>query len=224
MEPIQLQRLVDGELSFEETQRILQFAESNPDFWRLIASSFVENQVWQSKFCDQHELAHDSDQRSKHSQAAGGHSRHPSMGWLALAASLLLAVSIIFLLTGPGPADHGAVPALLAGNQSEPIRNAVVDSDPQLDDLNQRPAVYHRVQVEDPTGHQYVNSDVPLYSVDPSELQKFVSKDYLPEDVRQRAADSGYGLQQNIRFLSGRLNDGRRFVIPVRKYSFFQGQ
>ena len=223
MEPVQLQRLVDGELNFEETQQILKSAEDNPDLWRSIASSFVENQLWQSEFCGQHGFNMDSQLQTKPMRPVDSRSYFRT-GWLALAASLLLAISIGGLLVNSDSLGPETQPVSLADN-TEVLQNAnaLVD-DPQLDDLNQRPAVYHRVQVEDPTGHQYVNSDVPLYSVDPSELQKFISKDDLPEDVRQRAADSGYGLQQNIRFLSGRLNDGRRFVIPVRKYSFFQGQ
>ena len=91
------------------------------------------------------------------------------------------------------------------------------------DDLNQQPAVY-RMQFEDPTGNQFMDTDVPLYSVHPSEFEKYVDNDAVYQNARRNVAKNGFDLQQNVRFLSGRLNDGRRFVIPVRKFSFLQGQ
>lgn len=222
MDPIQLQRLVDGELSFEQTQSVLCGAKDQPQLWETIATAFVENQIWQSEFSSQLECS--SAAKPVGSAIATERSAYQVGRWFALAASLLLAVSVGFLVSWPSDSVPGENSGLLANGQ-QASANTSLERGAELDDLNQRPAVYHRVQVEDPTGNQYLNSDVPLYRVNPQELEHYVSNDgYLSDDVRRRAADSGYNMQKNVRFLSGRLNDGRRFVIPVRKYSFSQGQ
>jgi hypothetical protein len=48
--PLDLQRLVDGECDDAEIRSLLTDAESNPENWRAMASAFVEDQVWQKQF------------------------------------------------------------------------------------------------------------------------------------------------------------------------------
>ena len=105
MDSIQLQRLVDGEMSFDETQRMLQAAEQDPELWKTIASSFVENQLWRNEFLGEHDLKFHFRSRSrqiKHDRSNYASVRSDSLRYLAMAASLLLAVSVGFLMNGAG--------------------------------------------------------------------------------------------------------------------------
>jgi hypothetical protein len=73
------------------------------------------------------------------------------------------------------------------------------------------------MQVEDSLGNSQFESDIPLYSPDHPQAAELFREMEIPLALRQRAAESGLQLQQNIRYLSGRFDNGRNFVIPIRK-------
>jgi hypothetical protein len=225
MDPIQIQRLVDGELSFEETQVVLQSAQASPELWETIAAAFVENQVWQKEFSVDPAALAEGKGLSKRAdgERLSGSVVSESVRWLALAASLMLAVSLGFLVGDPVDQSNQIGSPDVAQTNVDDTTRVVGSSDVEMEDLNQQPVVY-RMQVQDPNGNRFVDSDVPLYPVRSSEFEKYIDNSAFTNNVRREAARSGFGLQHNVRYLSGQMKDGRRFVIPVRKYQFYQGQ
>lgn len=226
-----IRRLVDGELSFEETRSLLADIDrqmalgptgsdndvvGNP--WRAIAGAFVEDQILRKQFLDRVDM----DQLVKPVAAGTGDDSTsspviwPGMSWVALAASLLLAFSVGLILTGV-LGDSGGWNPNEHASHDQPL--LVASEGVEVDDLNQEPAVY-QMKVEDPAGKQYWNADVPLYSSQRGEAAKWLQDVDLPQALRQEAAESGYQVEQNVRYLSGRFKDGRTFVIPIRKFSF----
>ena len=224
--PIQLQRLVDGELGLDETRQILHKAERNPELWRLIGSTFVENQLWQSVFVtgqNQH-----SEAPLKNAPHRNSHVGHwTPIQWLSLAATVLLSVSIGSLVIDSGEVQPGV--DSVAGNVASVPE---LESDERLQladtastvDLNQTPALY-RMQLQDDQGNEFMDSELPLYSGRQADAERWM------RDISSRSksmgapmVDSGYQLERNLKYLSGRLQDGRRVVIPVHAYEFTPGQ
>ena len=227
LDQIELQRLVDGELNLEQTRRLLEIAESNPDAWRLIASSFVENQIWQKEF--EFEESFGGDACVKKPTSPRSFSGSPFVKWLSLAATIMLAASVGFLFQDLG-SQVDSVGSGLAGNRaatSPPSNAASLDNaivqQAVASDLNQTPAMY-QFQLQDPTGNTFVDSQVPLYSTQLKDARKLLGETEIPASMRRRLAESGYDMIQDVRFLKGKLNDGRNFLIPVRNYRFSPGQ
>ena len=227
IEPLDLQRLIDGELDFEQTQQMLKLAESDPESWRLIASSFIENQMWQSEFA--------VDTVAGEDMAVNRFEQGKSFGsgyvkWFSLAAMVLLAASVAFLfndsetgVAGAGVEDQVPSQKLVSDGEIQQDINTIPRFDNGGDDLNQMPAMY-QVQMEDPNGNTFVDSQVPLYTADLVNARKWLGRSEVSEQMRRELADSGYGVIHDVRYLRGRLKDGRNFLIPVRNYRFSPGQ
>lgn len=69
---------------------------------------------------------------------------------------------------------------------------------------------------------------VPLFTVKNAEQWKRLNKQrnqsaISPEMLKQLTG-SGYQMEQDINYISGRLVDGRSFVVPVRTIRFLPGQ
>lgn len=220
IDPLELQRLIDGELDFEQTQRLLNLAESNPDSWRLIASGFVENQVWELGFADDPVAGRDVAAKSFE---PGNRFNAGYIKWFSLAAMVLLAASVAFLFEDPG---SGLVDGNL-GSQVVDAGGLLPDIEIPKDnggyDLNQIPAMYN-VQLQGPDGNTFVDTQVPLYTSDLVDAGKWLRQTEVPEQMRRRFSDSGYGISQDVRYIRGQLKDGRNFLIPVRNYRFSPDQ
>ncbi|MEM9410861.1 MAG: hypothetical protein AAGA30_07085 [Planctomycetota bacterium] len=223
--PLDLQRLVDGELDLERTQQILGVAEANPEIWKTICSAFVENQLWKSEF-----VSVDSGIGELNHKDVAVKDRE--IGWspakcLSLAASIFLATSIGFLVMDSGEIG---VPASHVSQQQPPDENLAVSPDgPMLansdgTDLNQTPALY-RMQLQDEKGNQFMDSELPLYSGGQAEAERWMRDiSSRSNSLTRSPVDSGYQMERNLRYLSGRLGDGRRVVIPVHGIEFSPGQ
>ncbi len=230
IEPLQLQRLVDGELDFEETRRLLQLAEREPATWREIATTFVENRIWQSEFVDRSSTRQDisviqpRDSKFKSNADVG----LPRSWWMSLAASVALALSVGFLL-GHRSFDSNSVTDGTVGmtdiDQHDDSISAettpfdLAQADRHGDKLDLQPAVYH-MQLQDQTGNQFLDSEIPLYAAKQTDDLRLLQDAKIPDSIREQASDSGYQVRQDIRYVSGRLVDGRQFVIPIRNYLF----
>ena len=230
IEPLQLQRLVDGELDLEETRQLLQLAVREPASWREIATTFVENRIWQSEFVDRSETEpenpakHVGDLKLKSTSSVSV----PRSWWPSLAASMALALSVGFLI---GQHDHDSSDevALADTDQiadstgTDPAPFALTQADQQSNGLDLNPAVYH-MQLQDQNGNQYLDSEIPLYAAKQNDDLRLLQHSKIPDSIREQASDSGYQVQQGIRYVSGQLDDGRQFVIPIRNYRFSPNQ
>ena len=52
IQPLTLQRLIDGELDSASMQSLLREADGQPEIWKEIAAAFIEDRAWQNSFVD----------------------------------------------------------------------------------------------------------------------------------------------------------------------------
>ena len=227
-DPIQLQRLIDGELDRDSINRLLQSAESHSEQWRDIALSFVEDQIWKSEFIDSTSEAQAMGPEQRNSVGGNAMPKSSAHGkldfwtvsqWLTLAAMLLVMLASGYYL---GQSDDSS-----AGMD---IANTVPSIDPGPNPgatqgtsmVNLRPE-YH-MQLQDPQG-AYANTEIPLYDMTTARQMGYqLQPPELPEQLKRSWTSSGYQLKQNVDYISGRLNDGRRFIVPVRTINLTSGQ
>ena len=249
IDPLQLQRLVDGELDDKQVQRILIDAKAEPDHWRDIAVGFVESQTWSRAFMD--EGAENVDPVFASINSAGSmkpadsiesvsskptDSHHSSsFSWLVMAASLLAAATIGYMVNQIQNRNLPTVPIADNDNQAitEPLiaDNSVNNVQPKMTPADYRPADYHLEVPEEHLGDLVSAGPVPpvpLYTVNNAEqLNQFSQQrtpPALPPEVLEQLSGSGYQMEQAVSFISGRLDDGRSFVVPVRTIEFVPGQ
>jgi hypothetical protein len=253
IDPLLLQRLVDGELDPPQIQQILADATTAPEQWQEIAVGFVENQTWDRAFqsfesgnstlptaadavaADERVADEDAIRQTKPSSGSIHRRSRPS--WLVLAASLLAAATIGYMVNHIQNRDLPS--SNLAKETLEPseplLASKIPDSqtpNPQMTPAMLQPD-YH---LEVPQDNEYLRdvmaagpvAPVPLYRIGNAEQLKLLNQQRapakLPPEILQDLAGSGYQMQQDIDFISGRLDDGRSFVVPVRTIRFVPGQ
>lgn len=222
IDPVQLQRLVDGELEYSEMQMLLASLDhQDVDNWKSIATSFIENQIFRSQFetiepsVVAETVLHENSETNSNSYAQPSSSfAQPNRWILSLAASVLLMLAIGTLIGTSyfgSRNKSGGVPISTDGN--------MIAGQGSKNRKSNNPAVY-RMQVEDEKGNQFIDTDVPFYPVaDWKDVDRHRFKEY-PENIRNRVLNSGYDFQQDTRLLRGRLKDGRSFVVPIRNTKF----
>lgn len=231
LDPIYLQRLVDGELDRPDVRKLLEMAENNPHLWREMAGAFVENLVWHQDF---EQLGHDHSTDCFRPEVKVAQGTRPSLTlpyWFSLAAGILLALTAGLLigrnsgvLTGEGfsPVVASNIPDSPAGQIATRQLPGEATSKQTLVDF--RPD-YH-LELQDANGNPYLDSEVPLYSA--ANAQKAAIRldqlSQIPSEFVDRVNRNGYGIRQDLNYISGRFNDGRRFVIPIRTINLSPGQ
>lgn len=232
-DPEKLQRLIDGELSVEEVRKLLQGVDDNSGQWRNIACAFVEDQLFRQQF---ETLTDDAIPKAvkplksaTSKDEVHGNSSATLVRQLAIAASLAVAGLVGYLVGTDNstflPDESGTSNMIANDHQSA--------ADPSLTPVNLEPE--YRMELLTPDG-EAIDGEVDLYRYD--DLHRLVGntgskrrvtlKDVLPEsgfspEVRQRLSRSGYDINESTNYMSGRLQDGRQFVVPVRSIRFDQG-
>lgn len=246
MDPMNLQRLVDGECSVEEIQQLLSGAMDSQESWRNVATAFIEDQLFRRQFNDQDqpsppELASQPDRAieplplGKRNSSRGTTLLH----WVAIAAAVCLA-ALIGYIVGNDPGDPvGQVPIASA---PEPAADEIIPEQESTFDLaanRSEPRMTnaslpdYRMQLLDEDGEHtdsaLYNRDIPLYSVNSrDQLDRLTAVNRqqmeLPDEWKAKLADRGIRTRVRVDYVSGNLKDGRSFVIPVRTINFYQGQ
>ena len=203
MNELELQRLVDGELSQAEQQNLLRRLDESPGDWRTVALAFVEQQV----FADaSRELLAESAMPARVAMRA--ELKSPRTLWPTVVAAVALGI-------GLGLLSGGLMTSLRPGSS-----DAVVDADNPIDQSDQATdAVLEPVPV---MSLEFANAgreddawSIPVY--DP----KDVNDDYwnveniVPPEVRSAFSKEGYRVDHHREFYSIPLDDGRRVAVPV---------
>lgn len=231
LDPLTLQRLIDGELDTQQVQEVLLQAQASPEQWKSIAVGFIENQAWQGTF-NSNFAETDSDHVSDNtpepvaSAAADRNSlRKSSIGWLAIAASLLAAASIGYMTS---QAQNQNVPGnSIAENKSNdsPVKpkltTAALTSDLTPD--------FH-IEVPRAPGFDGLGArnQVPIYRVTNADqlrqlrAQREIESEF-PRRIMEQLSDSGYQIEQEIEFVSGQV-DNQSFIVPLRTIRLIPGQ
>lgn len=271
IDPLQLQRLVDGELNDSEIQSVLGDADSIPHQWRDIAIGYIENQLWCKAFhsgeaADSNSLnsaksaisavitseqagASDTDRSptpasalEKHLRSSASAGRPFGFSWLIMAASLLVAGTIGYMANQianrtipPTVADNVQPPSVddsLPGPmiaQNSPSTNV---PQPEITPISLKPDYHLEVPADSEPLRDMVSggapTSVPLFRIGNrdqlKQLNEKCNSDGLPLEVLRRLANSGYRMEQHIEFISGQLDDGQSFIVPVRTIRFVPGQ
>jgi hypothetical protein len=258
IDPLQLQRLVDGELSAQQVRTVLTEAQLSPEQWEEIAVGFVENQLWNQAFLTQSTDASANGSQSNELKSLAvqvaekttnqklNHGINEkvsgSKSWLVMAASLIAAAAIGFMLSQiqqrslpqnslaevETPASSLTVPDtrdLIADNSRG---NDLIEDTPQITQAD-----YHLEVPPEKLGELGSAGPVPpvpLISVsnekDLKNLNLFSQQQaqVVTPEMLKRLTGSGYQLKQDVDLISGRLEDGRAFFVPLRTIRFVSGQ
>ena len=252
IDPIRLQRLIDGELVDAELRELIEIAESEPGGWRQVAIGFIEDRQWQSGFQKQeldqtepsgNELSPPIKVGDSQPKGSSLFSK-PSFGWkwFGLAAIVFLSLTIGFMFSeywgstpgGQHARSTGTVPVQLARETGGSQEDLVANTNPALGgsgETGQPPETlvsyrpdYH-LELHDAYGKPVLDGQIPLYTyANAKKIGYTLESPEMPQAMRDRFSDSGYLLNENVKYISGSLDDGRQFVLPVRTISFSPGQ
>ena len=212
LDPMTLQRLIDGELDTQQVQEILSQAQASPDHWKSIAVGFIENQTWEmalsSKFAQPTQVAAQAAQpspgsnttlnsRVEESEARISSSSNSSdratyneelqqrsaVGWWAIAASLLAAAAIGYMAN---QIQNRNLPGdSIVENQTS--LDPEISDKPKLTEVGLTPDFHVEMPPEAGFGRldeQNSNGRVPVYRV--------TNADQLEQFQAQRAIESAF--------------------------------
>lgn len=227
MDPLKIQRLVDGELSRVETRNLLKLAQDDWQAWQEIAAAFIEDRVWQTEFQanSQDDWGGNPPKETAPAPLPGQVSGsatsfgHSTTRWLSIAASVLIALAAGFYL-GQLSGTARVSPAGVA--DAAPAMPDSTGAKNDLSVVNYRPD-YH-MQLQDDKGN-LMNTEIPLYDAETALQAGYdMRPGRLSDEARQMYVDSGFQVKQDIEYMSGRLQDGRTFVVPFQTINLSPGQ
>lgn len=221
LDPVLLDRLVDGELAEAERRKLLLSLDHQPSGWRQCALAFLESQSWRSLMgaALQPEPAEEIKSppvKAEPAAIVAGHEpviaatagarRAGGRKWLwvaELAASFLVAFSLGLWIRGgvwtsttsPTP-NFAAIPEIHNG----PARNAEAQT--------------VRLIAQGATGNV---QQIQIPILDPSRLQSWQSQPeaVVPDAVRRAVEHSGYQIRQERKYFPMQLPNGSRILVPV---------
>jgi hypothetical protein len=231
-----LQRIVDGELSREALSAALREVDRHPSDWRQVALALLEDQQWSKGVVALQRqtelkslLADESPQPQIQSIAShelrtvelqSPSSIEPSLRlvpafWSALAASFLLAIGFYsgaFLARSQNQA---------VGSSNDLIAQRHVDiKDGQLD------LVEHGSILNSPlnpdmkmvmNGPGSKTKEIPIYDFEEVDTAVLWAKEnYEVAKWNEQLRRRGYELDVKPEYYTGRLNDGRQLIVPVK--------
>ena len=231
---LQLQRLVDGQLDRSQIQQLLRKAQQHPELWQQIATAFVEDQIWKVEIGERFSATAESTEISDLNEVGKPHpgKPHPSanaenhaqpfakgLKWaLSLAAATLIGLWIGNQF-GDNISNEGRSDIVSVGD--------AVDTDPELtsnqavDQVDDAPRVTFQ-----PVEHLSIGDlgQVPLYNLaDAQKMGLSFAESEIPKQLVERYERQGYRLQQDTQYISGRTQNGRQVLVPVRSISLNAG-
>lgn len=244
LDELQLQRLIDGELSARQRVELLDEIDAL-HAWRDVALAFVEDQVWKGQLrstgglfaasttdADASDMS-DGDRveppavRDVASSAAGrfaGRRSGQSIGgrvwrstWLSVALAVL-AIAASFRLGALHQAS-GQVAQNGAARDSTGQPPSVRPADQTFANASQG----YRLQFTSDNGEVV---EFPIY--DATDMQRaslIPERDGRVDMLNERLESLGYRLEFETEYLSGKLDDGQELVVPVQNVAMrYHGQ
>ena len=232
----QIQSIVDGECSHEARAMLLQEIETKPSVWRTLALALLEEQEWAKQISS---VANRSSMTSKATKrtadgvqelgnfvqaqprvhvasisqwdGAGEDSAKRSGPWLSvLAASLLVGIGIYggsFLTGLNSMKSYDGTMAVAKTDDAVPR----IDEESLLDgslDSEMRMLV---------SGPNREREEIPIYDLNAIDHDVFVAREmYEVAKINQRLRKEGFELEVRPEYYTGKLNDGRQLIVPVK--------
>ncbi len=210
-EDILLDRLADGELSADERRRLLESLDARPDGWRRCALAFLEAQSWREGFGEVARERVETKSAATTSSVVVAVGNRTAMkrglAWLAVAAGLLVAVTLGVMQRDSGPP--------IAGIEPNPNKQIVAAAPPAAapDEGNADDALTLWV-LDD--GGKARSVRVPL--MDAGTLDRQLGLEFqtgLSSVVRNQLQERGYDVQSKRRYAPLWLENGRPMIVPV---------
>ena len=260
-----LQKLVDGELNNQQIRSLLRDADNadNGAAWKQLAVAYAENQMFERGFAEFDTTAVPQTQsqpsrRSRllalsavtHTKEETSFNRSGTFWKLALAAGLLIGVSIAYQQSQRGADPSNVSKQGISKSGSSKLGTSVANSDQQPPSqpempaklqtfdhdtlLTLKPDLHLKSGLLPPEINDRIKQEVPLYNAkrfDRQQLSELRGNDIekqralfdrlMPSSTINAGLSSDYkkaGLlvDQDIEFFSGRLDDGRAYMIPYR--------
>jgi len=231
----QIQSMVDGECSHEERATLLREIEFDPANWRALAIALLEEQEFSRQISS-------SAKRNSHSLTpttiaasfqglvssepvkpllrvasldqlggTGKKSGKRSASWgSALAAGFLLGVGIYGGSFLPGKIS-------LKSNDGNELVAGVLDGEQRIGD--ELPIVGRLdsnmgMLVSGPNSER---EEIPIYNLNALDHEVFVAREmYEVAKINQRLRKEGFELDVRPEYYTGKLNDGRQLIVPVK--------
>jgi hypothetical protein len=214
----QLQALVDGECTASERRALLAKIDTEPKYWRMLALSLLEEQVFQKQVKRMAEeptprvaVAVPMHAAAVEKVALTGR-QEKSFNWFPVLAACLI-VSIGFAAgrfwnsssTDRSFATSGELASYApTGNVSSSSIPSSLVTHKGEDGLP-----YADLRVSTPNG------DIPIY--DPNEVDPALLLYKQRNELSDKLRRSGYEMDMQQDFATGKLQDGRTFVVPIQK-------
>jgi len=232
----QIQLMVDGECTHEVRAAVLREIEFDPASWRAMSLALLEEQEWSRQISS---LAKRNSQsltptttiaesfqdlvstesvnpllrvaNLEQLGAAGEVSGKRSAPWLsALAASFLLGVGIYGGSFLPGANS-------LNSNDATEVVAGVLDGSHRIADelpIEGRLDSNMGMLVSGPNRER---EEIPIYDLNAIDHDVFVAREmYEVAKINQRLRKEGFELDVRPEYYTGRLNDGRQLIVPVK--------
>ena len=237
----QIPSIVDGECSHESRALLLRDMETQPATWRSLALALLEEQQWskqissisKSKTTGQIVQAvpcssPDAVITSSHSarvqplvslespeslgRSNDGASKKVVPWFSALAASLLLGLGFYGGSILPNPntvkPDVGGAVSAVSNFKSEFVPFDQRSTFGNTLDTDMKMLV---------SGPNKEKSEIPIYNLNAVDHDLFVAKEnYEVAKINQRLRREGFELEVRPEYYTGKLNDGRLLIVPVK--------
>lgn len=254
LDPLSLQRLVDGELDTRQVQEILLQAQDSPEHWKSIAVGFIENQTWENALNSSFAQPVASRNTTLDSWLEQSRSRNNAVNemgdeletvavpqaavernpqqrapvrWLAIAASLLAAASIGYManqIQNRNLPNTSIAETRPANDFKTPVRPAMTATKLTPDFHVEMP------QESGFGGHQGRNSNgqVPVYRVtNTDQLRQLRAQRAIESEFPRRIIEqlSNSGYQIEQEIeFVSGQVDDQSFVVPLRTIRLIPGQ
>lgn len=224
MSPLELQRLVDGQVSHAQRAQWLQDLAPQDPQWRTLSLLLLEDQALAKEISgsqmtkilapvdlaptDAHGHKSHLLPNSKSNSKSNSNDRKHLWSTM-LACSALFVIGLYsgylgrYLTTNPNPVS------------TQPATNSIAESNQFLKSLPYDSPL--RVRVESPSG---MPIEIPLVDAREIDPQWIIANNSLEiAKLNQQLKRRGYEMDAKPKIYSGALQDGRRFVVPVHDVS-----
>ncbi len=244
MDPLEIQRLVDGELPPSERKLLLKQIDSAPENWRTVALALLEEQAFSREIRHANVLMASQPPNTltvaRASDAYNDSWRitfFGKSGWKGIVLSATLAASVLFVIgitvvqpmfdssvDGSNSTNAIAQSAASQSNKnSNPINNdwgspigelTVASDDASLQPTKDFSAVQGQTQP-----HENSNR-IPVYEVRADQARRWMEDEARRMDSwREQLRQRGYELDSKPNQIERTLPDGRSLIVPVNQWN-----
>ncbi len=205
-------KLIDGELSAEETTSVLQQCETEPNAWRTLALGMLEAR--EVRFALNGMLA----EQPKPDNATNTRQRGRGLTWF-LAAACLACLGFLAGRFAPNPAEPSQPAPVALTNSNEPgqDRNAT-----NAQPLSERPqnglTVVGFARIHNVAGQQ---APIPVITGPDLDYHALLREPVpVPDDLVRKCRNEGLAIQASRRVMALEFADGQRFAVPIDQFGF----